>query len=235
LKRVGHLDIAYSGDGDALGFAMGHVREVIEIDGELKPYIVFDLLLRMKAPAGGEIFLADVRHRIYALRNKYKFKLVHVTMDGFESTDTKQQLERKRIGTEYVSVDKQLLPYHDLREALYEDRIEFPKYMVHLEPGDTDLVEIAVKELTELIDDGSKVDHPHDGSKDVADAMAGVTFTLMGDRTYRKKVVNLEAARARKSERMVAGGAFRHPAYLGDGGLSAPTPYTSTSPTWGNE
>jgi hypothetical protein len=45
--RVGaaiHLDLAVSGNGDALGFAMGHVEELVEIDGEKKPYIVFDCL-----------------------------------------------------------------------------------------------------------------------------------------------------------------------------------------------
>jgi hypothetical protein len=57
LKRVGHLDLAYSGNGDALGFALGHVREVVEIDGELKPYIIIDLMYRLQAPKGDEIFL----------------------------------------------------------------------------------------------------------------------------------------------------------------------------------
>lgn len=233
LKRVAHIDIAYSGDGDALGFAMGHVQEIVEIDGERKPYIVFDLLMRMKAPAGGEIFLANVRHFIYSLRNEFKFKLVHVSMDGFESTDTRQQLEKKRFGVEYVSVDKQVLPYHDLREALYEDRIEFPPYMVKINPGDTELVEIAYKELTELVDEGTKIDHPDNGSKDVADAMAGVTFTLMGDRTYHRNVVRMDSYRP-KAQRVAAGGGMgHHPAYLGEPSLTAPLPPSNnTRPTW---
>ena len=48
-----------------------------------------------------------------------------------------------------------------------------------------------MQELSELIDAGKKVDHPATGSKDVADAMAGVTFTLMGDRRYHRKVVSM--------------------------------------------
>lgn len=165
IPRVGHIDIAYSGDGDAYGFAMGHIEGVVDIDGELKPYIVIDLLRRVKAPSGGgEIDLGEVRHFIYDLRDgRSDVKLKKVTYDGFESTDTRQQLRKKRFEVDYLSVDKTLLPYYDLRDALYEDRIEIPPYFVHITPGSTDLVEIAVKELSELIDNGKKVDHPVKG------------------------------------------------------------------------
>lgn len=57
IPRVGHIDIAYSAKGDSLGFAMGHVQGVEEVGGELKPYIVIDLCYRVKAPAGGEVYL----------------------------------------------------------------------------------------------------------------------------------------------------------------------------------
>lgn len=186
LKRVCHIDIAYSGDGDALGLAMGHVHEMVEIEGERKPYIVFDMLMRVAAPAGTEIFLGDIRRIIYDLKDELKFKIDKVTMDGFQSTDTRQQLERRRIQTEIISIDRTVLPYHDLREAIYEGRIEFPKYMIKLRHDDTELTEIALKELSELVDNGNKVDHPFGGSKDVADAMAGVVYSLMGDRSYHK-------------------------------------------------
>jgi hypothetical protein len=221
LKRVGHIDIAYADEGDALGFAMGHVREVVEIDGERKPYIVFDLLLRMLAPPGGEIFLSEIRHLVYNLRSEYGFRLDRVTLDGFQSTDTIQQFQRRRIGSELLSVDRQVLPYHDLREAIYEDRIEFPPYMVKLRHGDTELVEIAYKELSELVDEGLKVDHPDSGSKDVADAMAGVTYTLMGDRSYHKKIARMDSYRAPMA---AAANGYDHPALMGHSGLTAPVP-----------
>jgi hypothetical protein len=187
LKRVGAIDMAYSADGDALGFAMGHVNEVVEIDGELKPYIIFDILMRIHAPAGREIFIADIRKLIYSLRDHRRFKLVECNTDGFESTDTRQQFQKRRIRSEKISVDKQLAPYEDLREAIYENRIEFPKYMVKLRETDLVLTEIAYKELSELVDNGKKIDHPENGSKDVADAMASVCFRLMGDRSYHRR------------------------------------------------
>jgi hypothetical protein len=228
IKRVGHLDLAYSAEGDALGFAMGHVREITEVDGEVKPYIVIDFLYRLQAPPGTEIFLGDVRRMIYSLRDDYGFKLEKVTMDGFQSTDTVQQFRKKRIASDRVSVDKDVLPYHDLREALYEDRIEFPPYRVKYQRGDTQTVEILSKELTELVNEGDKIDHPHGGSKDVADAVAGVVTTLMGDRRYHKKVTNLGDYR---EQRAVAGGSplpdprsLDHHAFQGGGLPSAPIP-----------
>lgn len=232
LKRVGHLDIAFAEGGDALGFAMGHVREVIEIDGELKPIIVIDMVLRLSAPTGSEIFLADVRKMIYSLKEDRNFKIVKMTMDGFQSTDTRQQFMRKGYDVEEVSCDKSLLPYSDLREAIYENRIEFPPYIVNIKKeGLVEPTRIIVQELSELMDMGRKVDHPEFGSKDVADAIAGVTFTLMGSRKYRRGVRDISVARAAKEgARALAatGTGSSHPAYLGNSGM-APLP-----PAWRN-
>lgn len=189
LKRVMHIDLAYSADGDSLGMAMGHVVEMLEIEDEVKPYIVIDFLLRLHAPAGREIFLGDVRRIVYDLRDLRKFRIKRVTLDGFESTDTRQQLERRRIESEIVSIDKTILPYHDLREAIYERRIDFPEYLIRLRDGDSHLTEIVNKELTELVDNGKKIDHPVGGSKDVADALAGVVYNLMGDRSYHRRQI----------------------------------------------
>lgn len=187
-KRHCHLDIAYSAEGDAAGFAMGYVDSVIEIEGEKKPHIVIDCLVRVKAPAGNEILLSDLRRIIYDLKEERGFRIYSVSMDGFQSTDTMQQLRKKRYRSDYLSIDKSTLPYEDLRDAIYERRLDFPPYETYLKKGDGDLIQIAVKEITELQYANKKVDHPADGSKDVADAMAGVVSTLMGDRTYRKGV-----------------------------------------------
>jgi hypothetical protein len=188
LPRAAHLDIAYASDGDALGLAMGHVPEVKEIDGELRPVIVFDFLLRMRPMPGYQLILSDIRQIIYYLRDDLGFKIEKVTMDGFQSTDMMQQLQKRRVNAEYLSVDKKKLPYQDLRDALYERRVEFPQYITHRRHGDVERVEIAIEELSQLVDAGPKIDHPDGGSKDVADAMAGVVHTLMGDRKYRRGV-----------------------------------------------
>ena len=195
-RRAIHLDIAYSGDGDALGMVMGHISKMVEIDGELKPHIVIDCMIRMKVASGQEIMLSDMRQVIYHLKNDRGFRIQNVTMDGFQSTDTMQQLRKKRYFVDYLSVDKSVLPYEDLREAIYERRIDFPPFLTYLRPGDLKRVEIAVRELQQLSYDGKKVDHPATGSKDVADGLAGVVSTLMGDRNYRRGVSSPRATAA---------------------------------------
>lgn len=200
LKRAVHIDIAYSDTGDALGIAMGHVRELKEIDDELRPVIVFDFIARLRPTPGTELVLADVRQIIYDLRFNFRFRIKKVTLDGFQSTDTIQQLNKKRIPTDYLSVDRNLVPYQDLRDALYEERIEFPRFMIPMKHGDTKLVNIAYQELTTLIDNGKKIDHPEGGSKDVADAMAGVCATLMEDRQYRRGVPSTTRPKANSDD-----------------------------------
>jgi hypothetical protein len=185
-KRVGHLDIAYSPEGDSAGLAFGHVRELVETeDGEIRPYIVIDLMIRVRAPMGGEIMLGDLRSYVYLLKSR-GMRIDKITMDGFQSVDTRQQFVKRRIRVADLSMDKTKLGYEDLREALYEGRIEFPPYYTYLFPGSTERVNILPRELLGLTDVGPKIDHAKGGSKDVADCVAGVVCTLMGDNTYRK-------------------------------------------------
>lgn len=189
LKRVLHVDMAYSAEGDALGMAMGHVPEIVDIDGEEKPLIVFDFIMRWHAAPGTEIILGDVRRLIYRLKFDLGFNLTRVTLDGFEGVDFRQQLAKNKIPHETLSVDKKKMPYEDLRDAIYDSRCLFPQYMTKLNKGDSDTVNIAFRELSQLQDVGQKIDHPPHGSKDVADAMAAVTHYLMNDSQYRRGAV----------------------------------------------
>lgn len=232
-RRHIHVDLGISPEGDALGMAMGYVEAIIENDeGEKVPYIVFDALMRMHAAPGNEILISDVRRIIYDLKEDRGFRVYGVSMDGFQSTDMLQQLRKKRYMTDYLSVDKSTLPYEDLRDAIYERRIEFPPYVTHLRFGDATTVEIALKELMELQhefkNNKNKVDHPPQGSKDVADAMAGVVTTLMGDRTYRKGVAFASTPRSDEEDELQATGTTGMGTVLpfptaGDG-LKAPIP-----------
>jgi hypothetical protein len=223
------VDLGISADGDACGIAMGHIEEVKEVDGEKKPYIVIDCLIRIKAMAGTEIMISDVRRWIYYMKEELGFRIISVSIDGFQSTDTMQQMRKKRYVTEYLSTDKSTLPYEDTREAIYDERLEFPPYLTYLNKGDTELVEIAVKELSELVFDGKKVDHTVTGSKDVSDGIAGVVNTLMGDRKYRKGVTSLRSTSDEDDDYLQATGTTGQPGsvipFPGTGnGLQAPLP-----------
>jgi hypothetical protein len=188
LRRAVHVDIAYSAEtGDALGLAMGHVPELVQVDDEWKPFIFIDLVMRIKARPGSEVILGDVRKIIYYLRDKLGFRIRLCTTDGFESTDFRQQMRKHHIRTDVVSCDKSKLPYQDLLDAVTEERIAIPPYYVALDWTDPTPVDIVYREISMLQDDGKKIDHPPEGSKDVADSLAGVTHDLMGGKSFHNR------------------------------------------------
>jgi hypothetical protein len=189
LPRALHIDIAYSDavSSDALGMVMGHVPRMVDLDGELKPFIVIDFALRLKAKSGNQIVLQDIRRLIYYLRQERKFKIRSVTFDGTESLEMLQSLRRMKYSAAKLSVDKNLAPYEDLRDALYERRIAVPRYITERRPGTGDKVDIIRTELSQLTNPtGKKVDHPPSGSKDCADALAAVVHVLQGDSSFRR-------------------------------------------------
>lgn len=239
IKRVVHLDLAVSGQGDALGLAMGHVAGIVDVDGEEKPLIVFDLLMRIHAPSGGEIILGDVRRVIYRLARDLGYPIKLVTADGFSSVDTLQQMRKAKINADYLSVDKTKQPYEDLREAIYDERVLFPKYLSRIREGDTEPINIAYRELSQLSDVGMKIDHPSSGggSKDVADAMAGVVHVLMTQIQYRRGALHVahpapdrEAPLASQVQAESLGSQGEPLAQVIMGGRDVPAPWSGGDP-----
>jgi hypothetical protein len=156
-----HIDLAHK--RDATGIAMVH-----DEGGK----IVVDLMHRIKAPAGGEIFFADIREMIFKLRD-IGFRIAKVTFDGWQSVDSLQILREKRFNCDTISVDRDTKAYDTLKEKIYTEKIRYYRYEPFLE-------ELRRLELRE----GQKVDHPPSGSKDVSDAVAGAVlsasqFTLL--------------------------------------------------------
>jgi len=205
-----HVDLAKGKrGGDACGIAMGHFERDMTINlsddfikalseetgfsqakfkeqaGRERVGAVVDLALQIKAPKGGEILFEEVRNFIETLRRVYKFPIHWVTYDGWQSTDSIQQLRKSGVNAEEYSVDVTPEAYTTLKNLIYEGVFRFYYH------------QIAVREMEELIrvDVGKKtgtvlkfrVDHPeksaqrakdedkiNKGSKDVADAIAGV-------------------------------------------------------------
>ncbi len=162
-----HLDLALNRKfGDRLGFAVGHSEGYVEIDGESKAMIKIDIAMAITAPPGGEIQFSDVKEIIaYLVEKGFIFNLI--TADSWNSADMIQSIKRMGIPSYILSVDRTLGPYEEYKKAMYENRI-----ICHKNP----LLKTETKSL-ELID-GKKVDHQSKSSKDIADAVAGVTYNI---------------------------------------------------------
>jgi hypothetical protein len=156
---------------------MGYISgfEVVQ-DGEasaVMPVIEYDLLLTVVPPRNGEIQFWKIR-KLFQLIRDHGIPLTWVTYDSFQSVDSLQLLRQHGFLTGNVSMDKTSLPYDILKTAIYDRRIRAP------------YSELAKKELASLERDTKtgKIDHPPGGSKDLADAMAGVAYGL----TMRRKL-----------------------------------------------
>ncbi len=168
--RFIHIDLSKT--GDATGVACGYVKDFMKIKAgddieEVLPHIVFDFLLRVMPPKGGEINYQKIRDLIYALRD-LGLNIKWISCDSFQSTDMIQLLRRKGFTTGLVSIDRTNEPYEFLKTAFYQDRIDAP----HHQHCQTEVARLEIEQKK------FKVDHPDGGSKDVSDAMAGVVFGL---------------------------------------------------------
>lgn len=181
--RYVHIDPSLTGDRS--GICVAHIAgwtEVVRRDAageeynELAPRIETDLVLQVIPPPGDEIMLADLRGVVYQFI-EHGFQIGYVSLDSFQSVDTIQQLKKHGIEAEVVSIDRTSEPYDVLKAAMYEDRFRMSRH------------EIALQEFRTLQRvPGSKgrvkIDHPKrnpdgsPGSKDVADAVAGVVYSL---------------------------------------------------------
>lgn len=191
MQYVGHIDLGLnkvenSQQGDHAALVIGCVPKYVDTPRGERPYFRLALAIRFDAPRGAEIEIAEVRSVIYLLREYFKFNIVEVTYDGFESRESQQELKKKGIASKLLTVDKTPAAYEDFREALYGKRIELPKLIVWEKKGRNDRqpVNILLRELADLIYSTKKVgpalmiDHQKEGTKDVSDACAAIVHNL---------------------------------------------------------
>lgn len=189
-QAIRYVAIDPSLSGDATGFAVGCVcgfKKVVRKDENGKefeeeaPQIWVDFILRIVPPRGGEIFLGDVRNLIYQLSER-GFPISRVSLDSFQSADSVQQLRLKGYTAEIVSVDSSIQPYQLLKGTIYEGRLsvyEYPKLIEEL------------KNL-EMNWEKKKVDHNVSGSKDCADAVCALVWSL--SQKFSKRGANVYGA-----------------------------------------
>lgn len=126
--------------------------------------------VRRVAPedVGGEIDFASIRQWITDLRDVYHWRIACISYDGWQSVESRQQLEKAGFVTRELSVDRNTKAYDTLKELIRTDRLDYYfDGMLLYELGRLELIK------------GVKVDHPPGGSKDVADSLAGATMNLL--------------------------------------------------------
>lgn len=177
-----HGDMALN--RDAAGVAMAHVKRWHSSvgDGVLgstvhsrMPIVKLDFVDAFKAdiaakPVAREVQIRWYRKLVFALI-KRGFSVVRATFDQFQSLDTMQILESRGIESKRVSMDSNDVPWQNLRDVMYEGRLEAYWDQVVVDE---------VLALTKL--SNGKVDHPASFGKDRADALCGAVLgaTEMG-------------------------------------------------------
>jgi hypothetical protein len=151
---------------DAYGLALGH------LEGSKT---VIDLATRFVPPEGYEIDLNEVKAFILEII-KRGFRIKIFSYDTWQAAHITQELERRgvKVKNKYV-----LKTEHDyLKELIYSGKLIISKN------------EVLVRELKQLeLIHGGKVDHSPNGSKDIADAVAGTAYTLMSENVHRKLII----------------------------------------------
>lgn len=190
-----HVDLAVN--GDRAGIAMCHVKNwerrehkittdpaILAPDYQVddRPIVKVDFATYFEADLQAtdedgllkprEIQLRWARNLIRELRRK-GFPIGLVTFDTYQSVDSIQILQAWGIEAEYLSMDRNAQPYANLREVIYDGRLE----------GYYDeILQIELESLNTL--PNGKIDHPPGGSKDIADALCGAVtnaIVLGGD------------------------------------------------------
>jgi hypothetical protein len=158
-ERFIHVDLGLK--KDACGFAMGKLNG---FDDKNQPKCFIDLVMQIKSRQNEEIKFSEIRDIIYSLRDR-RFKIKMVSFDGWQSVDMIQILKSNGITAETLSVDKNTKAYDTMKAMLHTQRFDCYNFPVLQK-------EYKMLELVK----GKKVDHPPQGSKDVADAIAGVCY-----------------------------------------------------------
>jgi len=183
--RYIHIDLAKKWDraGIAMVHPSSHFLARQDIGEEIQTYDIgkeleVDFALGVEAgPKKEAIDFANIRRLILFIRD-CGFWIRLVTLDSWQSEDTRQRLLEAGVETEIFSVDKDTRPYLIFRNAVNAGKVKWPQS------------ELLFEELSELDYDVflDKVDHPDGGTKDVADAVAAASYRCLVDKVMPSEV-----------------------------------------------
>ena len=113
--------------------------------------------------------MSGIRSIVLELKRAKGFSIGKCTYDNFQSASSIQELNKMGIKAERLSIDKDLSCYETLKEGIYQGKVKYYR-------NDDFLYELKRLELIK----GKKVDHPiQNGSKDLADAVAGAVYNCV--------------------------------------------------------
>ena len=195
VERYVHLDIAEAPGRNRYGLAMvcrPTSKPVERPDDEGRIITIrdhaffFDLMVGITCPSGDRIDLQKVREFVIWMRDKLGYPIVHVSTDGYQSTDTRQAMGKLGFKTSLVSVDRDDRAYVALRRAFREGRVSYPRGCAIFLKELQNLRRYYLKGQWITGEAKTKVDHPKRfpdgtiGSKDVTDGAAGALFNAAG-------------------------------------------------------
>lgn len=163
-----HLDLSEAGDTTGIGGVCVDGTKVVEDFYGKKvslPYFREVFSVGVKNPRGDRLSFQKVVNFLFWLRRS-GFNIFVVSTDQYQSSYLREILSAQGFNTSKISVDRTEDPYVGLRNILHDQRIELIKNDVR----DTELVRL------QRI--GNKIDHPSDGSKDLADCLCGACWDL---------------------------------------------------------
>lgn len=190
-NRFIHIDVAFSSNTiDRYGIAASYCTLVdrnvykdyakgdvnlSEVFNKSEKMYYVDWALGIEPLPQQEIPLSKVRDFIFYLIKNLGYPVASISADTFQSKQTLQDFEQEKYPTESISVDRSRDPYLFLKSLVYNKQILTPTFPE------------LKKELLQLRDNGKKVDHPINGSKDIADAVAGSIWNCSNS----NKIVNI--------------------------------------------
>lgn len=169
-----HIDSSLTGDKTGIGCtAVMGFRDQDRYDDKsgntvrLKEFVYKHVFsVDIKAPKGSEISFQKTREFIYYLKYVLNWNICGISLDGFQSADSRQQLETAGFKATIVSLDRSPNGYLAFRSALAEKRIS----MIKIPFLETEIIRLERDNMT------GKIDHPLDGSKDMSDGLAGSLY-----------------------------------------------------------
>jgi len=182
--RYAHIDLGIT--SDSTGITIAHIPHyVMSRKGNTtiyNPYIFIDFMYKITPVRGAQIQISHIVELFNEFR-KRGFRFGRITLDSFQGFALSQMLASNGFKVDYLSVDRETFAYELLKSAFLDNRISMYDYPPVIE----ELEKLIIRRKTS---NKYMVDHPKTGSKDVADSLSGVIYSLTIN--YKEPVIMLD-------------------------------------------